>query len=347
MSKITLADTHDLPINLRYLIQAALASKLEVTKLDDPNLEYLHKITDTKSGQSLLIKEENIYPDLSPLALKLTKHKIQADQLLRSHGIQTPQSFSFTTPAEAISLWHDQLDQQTAVIKPEDQGLGRGVFVDLRDEQSLKKAAQKVLDQHSKTGLIQKHIAGLDLRIQAVGGQLMAACLRIPAHVTGDGQKTVTQLVAEKSQEKFKYNPGNVIQINQASFDLLEKQSLTLDSVLKKGQRCQLQKAANIGLGGDPVDITDTLDSSFYNLVEKIAQLLDIQVFAVDLMLDTTDEDISPITTADAYVLEINAPSMWAHHHFAEGQKRNIAQAIIDNFLDPENLDVRNEKYLI
>ena len=44
-------------------------------------------------------------------------------------------------------------------------------------------------------------IPGADYRLLVIGGRLVAAALREPAHVVGDGRSTITELVAEVNRD--------------------------------------------------------------------------------------------------------------------------------------------------
>lgn len=336
-----------LPITLSYLLKEAQSIGLNVEKLENSEYSYLHDITDLKMKKSLLVRKTNRYPDLTDEVFALTKHKQRASEFLTKHRINTPRSHLFYSVDEALGLWNKSFHNQTVVIKPEDSGLGKGVFVGLDTESQVVEAVTEVLHNYSQTGLIQSYVSGVDVRIQAVGGKLFAACLRLPAHVIGDGRATIQELIDEKNKEKIFYNPQNNIKINQETLDLLKEQRVTLSTRLKKNKKCLLHKAANIGLGGDAVDVTDTLDVSFRELIENIAKLINMKVFAVDMITQVDFEKIAYARTKDSSVIEINAPCMWAHHHFAVGQKRNVALAIIDNYLYPERFDVYDKKYLL
>lgn len=83
------------------------------------------------------------------------------------------------------------------VLKPLDGNHGRGVGIDLRDEAAVR-AHFPSARRESRAGvvIVESFITGRDYRILVVGGRVIAAAERVPAHVIGDGRHTVRELVA-------------------------------------------------------------------------------------------------------------------------------------------------------
>jgi len=343
--KNTIEDFNSLPTNLRYLLLEARKKNYRVSAIvmsdsskSDTNI---YQITNNKKIMS--ITNDNHYPDLYFNTKFLTKHKFFTYKILKGQGIVMPLTFFFDSIEKAEYLWTKKLDRKIIVLKPENKGSGIDVYVQLKNLYDIKKAAKIILKNHGY-GLIQEYIKGKDLRLQAVDGKLFAGCTRVPANVVGDGINSVLKLVKSKNIIKASFNPDNVIKINEETKDLLRKQNLSLKSVPKKDLYVRLKRAANIGLGGDPIDVTDKLHKSFYNLIAKLSKVFSVKTFASDYMV----EDVTkPVSKKNAYLLEINAPCLWAHHHFAEGQKRNVAAAILDAYFYPEMFNPKHEKYLI
>ena len=69
-----------------------------------------------------------------------------------------------------------------------------------------------------------------------------------------------------------------------------------------------------------------------------------VKIFASDYIVK---DETKPFSPNNSYLLEINAHCLWAHHHFAEGQKRNVAAAILDAYFYPKTFNPKNKKYLI
>ena len=68
------------------------------------------------------------------------------------------------------------------------------------DNDDLFKDAWDAAKTQSKNGyvIIEAMLSGHDFRLLVINGKLVAAAKRIPAHVTGDGKKSIQQLIDEE-----------------------------------------------------------------------------------------------------------------------------------------------------
>ena len=82
------------------------------------------------------------------------------------------------------------------MVKPLDGNHGRGVALNLRSEDEVR-AAFQVAQKQTRSGdvVVETFITGNDYRVLVIGGKLAAVAERVPAHVIGDGEHTVRQLV--------------------------------------------------------------------------------------------------------------------------------------------------------
>jgi cyanophycin synthetase len=229
------------------------------------------------------------------------------------------------------------------VVKPENKGLGKDVYLETNEE-SITRAAAFILEKYKKRGLMQEFVPGHDLRIQVIGGKFFAACRRIPANVRGNGIHTIRQLIEFKNLEKSKYKAKNLILVTDETQALLEEQGLHMDAIPESNRAIQLRKAANIGIGGDPLDVTHQVHHEYHSVAERISEVYGAKNFAMDFV---TEDESKPISKGASSLLEINAPSMWGLHHFAMGTKRNVALAILDAHFHTQKFNPRDVKYII
>ena len=80
------------------------------------------------------------------------------------------------------------------VVKPDNGNHGRGVSVNLTAEEHVKKAFT-LARSISKEVIVEQYLEGDDYRLLVVGRKLIAAALRRPAEVTGDGVHSIVELV--------------------------------------------------------------------------------------------------------------------------------------------------------
>lgn len=301
-------------------------------------------IVEPKSGRKMVILGTNIYSDISAPAKYITKRKFLTYELLKKFGIKMPKTFMFKTREDFDLVVKENFDGKKFVVKPENRGLGKDVYI-VDEKELADKICHVMLTKYAKRGaIIQDFAEGSDLRIQAVGGKLFSACVRVPANVVGDGKSTISQLVAGKNKQKAKLSKAALIILDEEVESFLVGQGLTLESVIEEGRNVRLRKIANIGVGGEPIDVTEKVHRDFYHLVELIAELMKVETFAVDMICVNPERGM---VGRNAALIEINAPSMWAHNHFMQGQKRNVALAILDSYFHKESFDPKDAKYLL
>ena len=81
------------------------------------------------------------------------------------------------------------------VVKPLDGKHGRGVGLNLMDDDAVGRLCP---GWRSRGGyvVVESFITGRDYRCLIVGGRMQAIAERVPAHVIGDGEHTIEELVA-------------------------------------------------------------------------------------------------------------------------------------------------------
>ena len=173
--------------------------------------------------------------------------------------------------------------------------------------------------------LLEQQLTGNDLRIQALDGKLLAACVREPAYVVGDGQHDIHTLIRERNTFIATQNPQNRIELDDDTRGMLQAQALSLNSIPANEQKVVLKKVANISQGGVPVDVTDLIHPRYAEWIETLARRLDLQHFAMDVM--TSDFSLDP--NANAMALEVNDRPMWLQHTFSDRRKHDMPNLIL------------------
>ena len=84
-------------------------------------------------------------------------------------------------------------------------------------------------------------LAGEDFRALIVDNKLVAIAERTPAHVTGDGESTIQQLIDKVNEDPRRgYGHEKVltqIEVDQSTEKLLKAKNYTLRTVLPKDER--------------------------------------------------------------------------------------------------------------
>ncbi|MBQ3469369.1 hypothetical protein IJH16_00105 [Candidatus Saccharibacteria bacterium] len=190
------------------------------------------------------------------------------------------------------------------VIKPFDGAHGLDVFVGIKDLDSAK-SALRTIKEHAWTGLVlaqeMLHVDQPEVRVICIDYKFVAAYARIPAHVTGDGEHTVLELIdIENSTIRTAPYQSNLSYINRsAALDYLEKQNPSLENYIpKSGEKVQVVGVCNTGQGGTMEDITAAFPEHLRRQAEDIVKKMQLPLGGVDYMGD--------------YVIEVNkAPALY------------------------------------
>lgn len=263
----------------------------------------------------------------------LLDHKSETNSLLRKKCIPVPEGVPIS-PQQVDDVELRRIAERLGfplVIKPDKGSFGRGVFAGLADWYELKEAYLELVRQHRPHRIVlEKHYEGADHRLLVVGGQVVGAARRVPAHVIGDGLSSIDQLIEAKNTSR-KQNPflkSGLIKIDYEVRKCLRDQDFALESVPPLGSKVQLRRVANASAGGDVIDVTDELPEKVKNAaIAAVGVLPSVLVAGVDVLYksgSSTDEETY-------VVIEVNSrPHIGVNMYPSSGQGRDVPRAILD-----------------
>ena len=159
------------------------------------------------------------------IAVDIASNKELTLNLLASAGLPVPRSQAIRTVDDAIRLANRI--GYPVVLKPLDGNHGRGVMLNLRSDDDVTRAFDEAKSE-SRGGqvIVETFITGRDYRCLVIDGRIAAIAERVPAHVIGDGQQTVEQLV-EQTNADPRRGVGHEkvltrIKIDQAAIELVQ-----------------------------------------------------------------------------------------------------------------------------
>lgn len=217
------------------------------------------------------------------------------------------------------------------VIKPIDGNHGRGITVDVQNYEDASVAFHVAKDV-SRRVIVEKFITGKDYRLLVINNILVAAAVRTPAHVIGDGKSSIKELVdIVNADPRRGYGHEKVltmITLNSLTQTIIEDAGYTKDSVLKKGERLILKDTANLSTGGTAEDVTDIVHPANVSMAERISKIIDLDICGIDIM---TSDITKPLSETGGAVLEVNAgPGFRMHLAPTTGLPRNVAAPVVD-----------------
>lgn len=278
--------------------------------------------------------QATITQNTSSIAVDIACNKELTKKMLDDANIPVPKG--------DICVDEEDLDTSIArigyplVLKPLDGNHGKGASINVKDRATAV-AGLAHAQQYSRKVIVEKFITGFDFRVLVINNQVIAAAQRVPAHVKGDGESTIEQLIAKENLDPRRgYGHENVLTeiiIDRDSTDLLEKRGYTLQSVPKKGETIYLKSTANLSTGGTSVDVTEMMHPENVFLCERVARIIGLDVCGIDIMAPNLTQ---PLKESGGAILEVNAaPGFRMHLAPAEGLPRNVAAPVIDMLYPP------------
>ncbi len=189
-------------------------------------------------------------------------------------------------------------DHAPVVVKPCMQWGGRGISMGVRTPEELH-AAVLFARRYEPDVILEETVPGDDLRVILVGGELAAAIRRSPARVTGDGVRTIRQLITRHNARRRKEDPSNVIPWNAETRHNLTELGHSPDDVPAKGVAVRVRLTNNYHTGGTVEVVTDSVPPKALGIARRIANTLGLPLVGVDFLIDratrrTTVIEVSP-----------------------------------------------------
>lgn len=265
----------------------------------------------------------------SSIAVDLASNKDETKRMLKDAAIPVAKGVCISNPndlEDAVKNVGFPL-----VFKPLDGNHGKGASINVKTmEEAI--AAFEHAKKYSRRIIIEKFITGFDFRILVINNRFIAAALREPAHVIGDGKSTIQQLIDKENLDPRRgYGHENVlteISIDHETMEQLAKSGYTLETKLKKDELCYLKGTANLSTGGTSTDITDIVHPHNIFICERISRVIGLDICGIDIMASNLSE---PLEATGGVVLEVNAaPGFRMHLAPAKGLPRNVAAPVID-----------------
>lgn len=217
------------------------------------------------------------------------------------------------------------------VTKPLKGNQGRNVTCGIYDLENLV-TGFRYAAEISQSVVIEKEIKGYDYRILVVGNKFVAASLRQPASVLGDGIKTISELVDKENLDPLRgdghENVLTKIKLDPVTEVHLAKQGLNANYVPAEGEQIFLRSTANLSTGGIAEDVTDLVHPSNIKTAEKVSRVIGLDICGIDLI----SPDISrPLDENGGAIIEVNAaPGLRMHKHPSKGLMREVGEPIVE-----------------
>ena len=294
----------------RLIADEALRRGIEVEVLDAEWGE----LRLTHGGRSLLTRE-SLSELTSAVAMSRCDDKRVTRRVLIDSGlVVAPGGEATGTDSDLHYL--DELHE--LVVKPARGEQGAGITVGVTDPEQLSAAVARARAVCPDV-LIEERCPGQDLRIVVIDHRVIAAAVRRPPAVVGDGRHTIGQLIDAQSRRRAAATGGeSAIPVDEVTDQLLAAQGFSLASTLPTGERIEVRNTANLHTGGTIHDVTDELHPALADAAVVASRALGVPVTGIDMLVLAVDRP-------EYVMIEANERPGLANH-----EPRPTAEAFVD-----------------
>jgi GNAT-family acetyltransferase (TIGR03103 family) len=273
-------------------------------------------------GRRSIVCRESLSELTSAVALSRCDDKRTTSRLLAEAGLVVPEQVDARGGAEDLAFLHRH---DAIVVKPARGEQGKGVCVGVTSADALRDAVQRAREICEQV-VLEQLVPGEDVRVIVIDGKLVAAAVRRPPRVVGDGKSDLRTLITRESQQRAAATCGEArIPLDAETERCLREGGFSFSDVLAEGRALTVRRTANVHTGGIIEDVTERLHPSLAEVARRAAEVLDIPVVGLDLMV--------PALSGPEYaILEANERPGLANH-----EPQPTAARFVD-FLFPETV---------
>lgn len=233
-------------------------------------------------GSRTVACRESLSDLTSAVAMSRCDDKALTHRLLSASGLAVPEQLAVASEEEAIAF----LDtHRRVVVKPARGEQGVGVAVDLRSPAAVLAALERARALSDQV-VLEEYVEGQDLRVIVIGGEVVAAAVRKPAVIVGDGEHTIIALIDKQSRRRAAATRGESrIPLDAETERCVRQAGLAMHEVLAEGEPLVVRKTANLHTGGTIHDVTSALHPALAEASVRAAAVLDIPVVGLDLIV--------------------------------------------------------------
>jgi GNAT-family acetyltransferase (TIGR03103 family) len=289
----------DLNIYARIIIDEAYRRGIRVDVIDGDGGFF-----DLSLGGRSISCRESLTDLTSAVAMSRCTDKEVTSRFLARAGLEVTGQTRLADADEALEFLrrHSRI-----VIKPAEGEQGEGVYVDLREEDEVRQAWAAAAGLCDKV-IGEPYFEGQDLRIIVIDERVVAAAVRAPASIVGDGVHRIEQLIDKQSRRRSAATQGeSEIPVDDETRRCVRDAGYDMQHVLGSGVELQVRKTANLHTGGTLHDVTDKLHPQLAGAAIRGALALDMPLVGFDFIVEDPEQP-------DYVVIEANERPGLANH---------------------------------
>lgn len=238
-------------------------------------------------GGKQIVCRESLSELTSAVAVSLCQDKLLTHRWLEKINIKTP---AYQLAADAAQNQAFLQEHGTVVVKPTTGEQGKGITIGVKTPAQLNDAIL-LAQQYGEQVLLESFHQGEDLRVVVIKNEVVAAAVRRPAQIVGDGVSSVRKLIEKQSRRRASATKGeSKIPLDKVTEQCITEQGYDFESVLASGEKLTVRKTANLHTGGTIHDVTEQLHPEIGRVAVAAAKHLNIPVVGFDFLVQAVDQ---------------------------------------------------------
>lgn len=266
-------------------------------------------------GGRTAVCRESLTDQTTGIAMSRCIDKAATNKLLGDNGIRVPKQIRCDDKDKLLDFMKDK----KMVIKPRRGERGKGVHIDVSKED-----LDSILSSTYEL-VAEEMVPGQDVRVLVIDGEVVAAGLRKPPAITGNGKNTIRELIEKLSRRRESATGGICrVPMDEETKRRVRTSGRDMDEVLPEGVAISVRSNSNLRTGGTMHDITEELNQKIKDAALKIAKLMQVPVAGIDMIVpDITQEEYACIEVGER-------PNLTSH------EQQPTARRFVD-FLFPQS----------
>lgn len=274
-------------------------------------------------------------PVNNAMAPRISRNKFFTNVILKKAGLPVPKGvYIHVSEFEEGRLEEIIKDLSFPLVaKPLIDGrFGWGVLCNIQNIEQLTQYMHQHIHDHQYI-LIEKFHAQLNsYRVLIFNNQILGVIQRYPAHVIGDGEHTIEELVDITNKQRAQGSDTlKPILIDEECHICLTEQGLDVLYKPLRGERINLCYTCNAYRGGTYVTLDKNIGKKNSQLLIKAAQALNLKLVGFDVLSMNIYE---PLESSGGVIIESNdSPSIRIHEQALVGQANLVTRKIMRSFI--------------
>lgn len=316
---------------IRLIYKAAQELHLPFTFIDEINTL---KISLGRKNYYFLF---TIPPLNNPASIAIAGNKYALNQLLHQQGFPVPKAISISHEEWSCRPLSELIEGMKfpLVAKPMVKGMrGKDVLCNIKNLETLSDYFTRMIDKHPFIQVEEFHANFKEYRVLILKNKVIGVVERFAATITGDGEHTVEELIAQKNEHRalLSLEMTHAPLVYDEEYRLcLEEQGMNLQSIIPQDKKIRLCYTVNLGRGGDIYSHGKEIHPYNKRILSRLMKSIGLTYAGLDILC----EDIHvAFGQNNWFIIEANSfPDLTLHEIPQQGKRASVAKNILTELI--------------